>query len=955
MGVKGVFFSIDAILSLGFLLIGIWLLSLLTYSLNMPSTEYNELNILAYDSLAMLEYMHVYEAENLSSIRYYIDEGIITEENLNKTIIDLIGYFYLINETKIAENITKEISNYYLPDSIGYELLIGNKTEQAVLAQNNKTFIRTKVVSKTLISGYALNKSVKGHISRASLSKGWKTDSRYAYFGGYVGEGNITKYLDLPVNLQSVLSANMEAEIGSDFELYVNGNPSGTYQKTKTNMSADTWEIDSTHFQPGLNVIDIKFANQSRSYISGGYLKVNYNLSELLVPGTGETAIETYQFPGIRGVINLYSSLYSPGSVNSMEIYLRYRSNLTVSLVIGNTTLYSQESEEVTSITLNDSDIKGKNLNYDEISDKTVPLRFKSENISLYFIGFGGTADSVLVTDVSGSMGWCDYCRYDCCLDGNCITKRCESSTCEDEECGECETGVGICSYQCKRRYSGWFGSWCASWWSSIDCVSDACVGDECGEDCCETRNHNFVVGDLTPQNHYTYESAPCAVTKLDLAKEADKEFVNIVLNATGNQVGLVSYSSSVRGTHDLSIDSVSLNSMIEGYTAGGGTCICCGIVEATNILATQSNSSRQRSMLVMSDGEAGTGCDSDWRTDPSDEAIQAACDAKDNYNITVYTVAFGSGADVDTMYEIAKCGGGLDYQAENLTELTEIYRIIARNITEMSQQEQSIELWGAAGMDSILYPDSYIKINYTPTAFIPEYGEMPVKLEGPRFGGSVESPKDGYFFIPEGSRPISAKVISYSSNYWTDRVYINESGGLTPVFKLWDYDINYWNLGDPYIIQIPVSLLTSGINNSVRMDTGTNRTETAGGSPDNKVIFEISLNVFVPYGDVFEKSLGSKKTVWYDSNQDGTADGSVQILVGNNTDDEFDPDIDAMDDAFLRLLDKLNFINDIGDNDGEQTNPIDVVISEIQIQETSIPEVTWMWGPTDFKMVVWN
>ncbi len=905
MGVrKGAFFSVDAMLSIGFLLIGIWLLSLLTYSLNTPSTEYNELNILSYDVLAVLEYMTVSESRNLSSINYYLNEGVIKEDDLDKTIIDLIGYFYLINETVIAENITKEVVDYYLPDSVGYELIIGNGTEQAVLAGSNKTFLRTMVVSKTLISGYALNKTVKGYVSRASLSKGWRTDSEYAYFGGYVGEGNISKYLFLPPNLDGVLSSSMEAEIGSGFKLYVNGNYSGTYQKTETNMSADYWEISSSYFKPGLNVINMEFLNQSRAYISGGYIKVDYNISELLVTGTEENLTETYWFPGIKGVINLYSSFYAPGSVNSMEVYLHYNSNFTVSLTLGNTTIYSTPSEGETNVILDDAYIQLKGLNYAEISNKTIPLRFMSENISYFLTGFGGTADSILVTDISGSMKDCAdctcACSYDCCSwgfqeeDWICpFSKTCESETCSGTECGSC--------------------------WPKT------------------ARNHDCC----------------CNNTKLDIAKDAGKEFIDVVLNATGNMVGLVAYNETTASTHDLSNDSASLYYEINSYDLGGGTCICCGIVSATNILIL-SNETRHRSMLVMSDGEANYRCNGHLnRKKAKTDAIQAACDAHELYNITVYTVGFGADADMDTLWEIAECGGGLAYEVTNLTELTSLYQIIGMNITNMSYVGQTIEAEGDVGLDNILYPDSYVKINYTRTAFTPEYGEITVKLEGPRFGGVVESPKQGYFLIPENSSPISARVISYSSNYWTDRLYFNKTGELVPVFKLWDYDADYRGLGDPYVIQIPPELLAPG-SNSVLIDTGINETYTTGGSPDCKVIFETSLNVFVPYGEVFSKSLGSNKTVWYDSNQDGVADGSVQVLIGNNTDDEFDPGVDALDDAFLRLLDKLNFINDAGDDDGEQGNPIDIVVSEIEVQGTSVPEVSWLWGPTDFKMVVW-
>lgn len=72
---------------------------------------------------------------------------------------------------------------------------------------------------------------------------------------------------------------------------------------------------------------------------------------------------------------------------------------------------------------------------------------------------------------------------------------------------------------------------------------------------------------------------------RLASAKNASKLFVDTILEADGNNVGFVSYNEDVVDTHDLSKDKNSVKNLIDSQTAGGNTCIGCGILESTDIL----------------------------------------------------------------------------------------------------------------------------------------------------------------------------------------------------------------------------------------------------------------------------------------------------------------------------------------------------------------------------------
>ena len=89
-----------------------------------------------------------------------------------------------------------------------------------------------------------------------------RTGSAYAYFGGYEGDGDITKKIVLPEGISSIDSAYMELDAGSEFDLYINGILSGHYIPS-AGAGADEWVINSSYFgnfDGGNNTVLLMFA-----------------------------------------------------------------------------------------------------------------------------------------------------------------------------------------------------------------------------------------------------------------------------------------------------------------------------------------------------------------------------------------------------------------------------------------------------------------------------------------------------------------------------------------------------------------------------------------------------------------------------------------------------------------------------------------------------------------------
>ncbi len=850
-------FSLDALAAVGLLFVLTAFLSSLSISYSTPELRYQALYYTGKDAMNVLETAKLSSVIDLLS-ENYTDNCNITGDDMDKTILDVLGYLWVQNNTVLnqcAENLTNETLGMMLGPSLGYEVLIGgvNITTKGTLGE---------YVSRlhTIVSGYELGKPVSGYLASAYISRMAKSTSGFIYFGGYEGDGNITKVITLPDDA-NVTEAYLELNAGNNFTLWVNANYEGFYAPTGNNMSADSWTVCNDvvscgNFSAGNNTVEIKFGSDESNFIGGGFLQITYNTSKpntLPYESSNESATRYFDFPGIEGIVNLYSSFYVPGNLNSMRIHLRLQSNYTLFLNIGNKTVFENSTQGEEVIDLDNSTLFSM-LSYDSISNKTIPLRMSLSNVSYLPVILKNNTDVVLTTDISKSMDNCvEYtCSYDCLIGDSQSCMVYNESVCDEN--GE----------------------------------------NPCGGDCDSPTNHDTV----------------CNTTKLDLAKGADKEFLNIVLNVSGNRIGLVGYHATTPAArrHNLSNNTVTLYSMIDSYFAAGvdNTCMSCAIRTSYEMIDNESSDNRNKFIVLMSDGYANK-C---WPSkscsleEAKNESINYSCIAYNIYNITVHTIAYGDDADTQTMQEIAACGNG-NYYFSNATDLLNVYQDVAEDILA-AYFMQTIKIVGNTSLESRLFSDSFIEFNYTPNVYL-GYGEVSLSLQSDKFGGNLTSPKNGTFYIPGGCRILDAKVTSYSSRFWTSSLLLNttETSGWETVFNLTDYGDNFTDLGDPFVVYLPVKDLVTGNNNSVSLDTGFTPVNNSGGSPDDRAIYYVGVTGVVGYGGVF-------------------------LTLEN-----------ATDDAVARLQNQLSEFN----------------ITPLEVKTTSqyIANLPSLWGPAVMEIRIWS
>ena len=355
--------------------------------------------------------------------------------------------------------------------------------------------------------------------------------------------------------------------------------------------------------------------------------------------------------------------------------------------------------------------------------------------------------------------------------------------------------------------------------------------------------------------------------------------------------------------------------------------------------MAVQASSDRNRSMIVMSDGEANEETsmsnvpdhDGNGYVDARDHTIEAGCRAWEDHGIRVYTVGFGDEADEQTLNLTAECGNGKYYFADT-GELADTFVNISETVKVAAQ-----EVTASAGINQSLFSDSYILMNYSSPAGR-DYGEFVLEQESDRFGGNVTSPKNGSFTVPPATELRDARLVTYSSQYWADRVLLNDEGW-EHVFRLWDYGSDYQKLGDPYEILLPKERILQGVNN-VSVDTAVSRTRRIGGSPDSRVIYDLLVEGFSGYGEVFNKSEGGTTVLQTDY-------GDVTVSVGNST-DSWEPEADAVDNATGRLFQKL-------DVDGDGTVDFRIDDENLDIDGNVLEGIRWLWGPSKISLEVWR
>ncbi len=896
------YYTMDALLA------SLLLMSLAVLVINNPfqDTGVEQKSFLSNDLLNSLSNLKVGELDH-PFIEQEILNGNITDTNLS--ILDQIGVFWAENKTGKASSLFHAATHSILPEKIGVRLSIQGQEIHTKDYDNKKNV----VTGTRFLSGVTEGEPLAGYSSSAFLKRiRNKKTSSYAFFGGFVGQGNITFFIDdIPgdVNETRIVGIHLEGDYASNFEFYINselceqspGSP--LFTPDTASMVVNTWSLEhcKTSINPGRNDFSINFTSGlTNSYVAGGLLKIDYRTDELQQSiSFGE---DQYYFPGIYGLANLYDSFYIPGTLETMNIALHFESGIGTQtyITIGERiiTLNTSEGGEQQVHLSNEELLNTYNLDYEQLSRNTIPLRFASYNATTQILT-GGNADVILITDFSRSM---------------------------------------------MRAVANW----------NMGNLGAKC--DQVFEDP-ETRRTN-------------------------MAKCVDNEFVDTVMNFTGNRIWPVFIHQDRIKYYDNPDDAEAIKGYINSYPNGLGLiCMSCAINQAYELLEEYSSDNRSKFIVVMTngvpthcgdDGCSGTSTTfggqqctglctqpgncpastvesqcTDCTNNPgaAQNAIIAAQRAANNLNATIFTIGFGPVDDCDQagdmLTQIAEIGNGTYQHSSDIEELRMIYQNISMEILERLEQENQTVIVDQEITGSKLFGDSHINFTYDPIVSGVSPGKISVNVYEPLHNC------DETINIPRGLEIVDAKVISYSGMHWSDLVVANN----VTVFNMSDYYVPYYRLGDPLAIQVPVDIIQEG-NNTLFVETGESPENRTGCSPHNSFIYTAMIPAVTSRTDVTEKIEGCTWTVAY---EDGTYD-EIKVPAGYDGGKacSYRPgnisydNTDTYDLAVYSLLRQLDLAN---------SSRVFVNINQLDLEivTTVIGEVPYLWGPSQVKIEVWQ
>ncbi|NCN99133.1 hypothetical protein COU62_00565 [Candidatus Pacearchaeota archaeon CG10_big_fil_rev_8_21_14_0_10_35_219] len=378
---RGIFFSIDALVALAI----IFMIIIVAYPISQSRGQQSQIH---EDLLATLSTLTIQEAiTGNPAVEPIVVAAGITD--YQKSVLETIGIIYASNESQAAELAKTVLIDIETTENVGlwYGTTLLWSTNSTYSDLNDATYIDT---ARQIISGVQAGGNVTGYSARAFLTSSLR--DKYYYFGGYVGDGNISRIVEYN---GSITSAKIEGVISDTFTVKVNGveQPNSPWQGAIDKFTPKTYQLDTSTFTSGENTIEIIGTNL---FIAGGFVKVTYDAEiEYATP-------IRYNFPGIEGLINLYDGFYVPNTLEEISVKLHMNSSqINTIMTIGNVTVYNDTTNDEETIYLSPTQIGNILGNLDELSNKTIPIRLGLEN-GTYVVNV--SLDIVSLTDKSTNM-----------------------------------------------------------------------------------------------------------------------------------------------------------------------------------------------------------------------------------------------------------------------------------------------------------------------------------------------------------------------------------------------------------------------------------------------------------------------------------------------------------------------------------------------------------------------
>ncbi len=344
---RGFLFSADALAAIIVILfLAVFVAGLgLTYTVS--EIMYQRMYYVGKDLINIMDTARMSELQGFPSVSRYFSEGILTGDDMNKTLMDVIGSFWAGGNETHARGLAMEIFDSVLNGTgYGYELLMGD-TVVYEKDQGDKNYLARL---STIVSGYEIGKPVSGYVSRA-----WAVDIRknntLVVMGDVIsssvrkpGGGNNNNMVNVTYNVSIPGDAVITDAWGfietawwdNKFKVYINGVevPGGG------GVGSSKLEGLAPFFHPGENTANVVGRFGSGGYEAGDdgatHWVINYNTSESQTKR--KETVFYFQEVQSGSSIRYKKPLFITGDINSLlvrlnlspdtgvqRVYLRFR------------------------------------------------------------------------------------------------------------------------------------------------------------------------------------------------------------------------------------------------------------------------------------------------------------------------------------------------------------------------------------------------------------------------------------------------------------------------------------------------------------------------------------------------------------------------------------------------------------------------------------------------------
>ncbi|MEF8774387.1 MAG: vWA domain-containing protein [Halobacteriales archaeon] len=273
-------------------------------------------------------------------------------------------------------------------------------------------------------------------------------------------------------------------------------------------------------------------------------------------------------------------------------------------------------------------------------------------------------------------------------------------------------------------------------------------------------------------------DDGPSGVKKYRSARWSMYNFT-AELNGTRDRAGLVGFYDPAPKNAEiyrpegyyLTSDFAELNDSIDDTKYSGGTHANAGLREGLSIMDLRSNSSREKVMILLSDGNNDN--QDVWINGQEytlDEATKYWARKAAENGITVYTVGFGSGADETLLREVANETGGQYYFASNSSDLNQAFEDIAATVTQTRALARPAASMNVTAGSSTFYPQIDGEPGYVANA------SGALNINDPT------APQFSITFAVQDGQNMTMNALSYECDGWaaTNQAVENETTGET-------------------------------------------------------------------------------------------------------------------------------------------------------------------------------